>query len=106
MRPQPTVSRRRSPIQPLTWLACCGPKHNHLWFVLYASDGRNARIASNGQRVAWAQNVYPAERLTHIAALRSEGVLVGEFPTYEAAFAAACAELVARSPVLKPSAAA
>ena len=99
MRPEPAV-RRRSATQSPTWLACCGPKHNHLWFVLYASDGRNTRIASNGQRIAWAQNVYPAERLAHIAALRSEGVLVGEFLTYEAAFAAACAELAIRHPVL------
>jgi len=75
-----------------TYLACCGHRRHTAQAMLACNSRETAQIAAKGVRIAWAQDVYPDERERHMASLRRQGLLVGEYPTWEEAFAAAKAK--------------
>jgi hypothetical protein len=81
----------RKPTANLTWFACCGPAQAAL---LTGWGYRRSPAASLGETMAWVLDTYPEERTRHAQELRQMGVLVGEFPTEDEAFAAAKAALM------------
>jgi hypothetical protein len=57
--------------------------------VFVCNNRETAQIAAKGNYIAWAQDVYPEECASHMSSLRKQGLLVGKYPTWEVAFAAA-----------------